>query len=69
MSIRSYRVPNLLIWTRVASYGEFCLFEKLYVESFAFFGLIHAVSTRGKFELEMACCTLLEGFQVVSSYF
>jgi hypothetical protein len=23
----------------------------------------------GKFELEMACCTLLEGFQVVSSYF
>jgi hypothetical protein len=22
-----------------------------------------------KFELEMACCTLLEGYQVVSSYF
>jgi hypothetical protein len=29
MSIRSYRISNLLIWTCVASYVEFCLFEKL----------------------------------------
>jgi hypothetical protein len=37
---------------------------------FCIFGLIHALSTRGEqFELEMACCTHLEGFQVVSSYF
>jgi hypothetical protein len=36
MSIRTYRVSNLLIWTCVASYVEFCLFEKLEVESFAF---------------------------------
>jgi hypothetical protein len=36
MSIWSYRVSNLLIWTCVASYVEFCLFEKLCVESFAF---------------------------------
>jgi hypothetical protein len=28
MSIRSYRVSNLLIWACVASYVEFCLFEK-----------------------------------------
>jgi hypothetical protein len=36
MSIRNYRVSNLLIWTCVASYVEFCLLEKLQVESFAF---------------------------------
>jgi hypothetical protein len=36
MSIRSYRVSNLLIWTCVASYVEFCLFEKLQAEFFAF---------------------------------
>jgi hypothetical protein len=36
MSIRTYRVSNFLIWTCVASYVEFCLFEKLWVESFAF---------------------------------
>jgi hypothetical protein len=36
MSIRSYRLSKLLIWTCVASYVEFCLFEKLYVEFLAF---------------------------------
>jgi hypothetical protein len=36
---------------------------------FCIFGLIHALSTRGeKFDLEMACWMLLEGFQVVSSH-
>jgi hypothetical protein len=36
ISLRSYRVSNLLIWTCVASYVEFCLFEKLWVAFFAF---------------------------------
>jgi hypothetical protein len=34
MSSRSYRVSNMLIWTCVASCDEFCMFEKLYVETF-----------------------------------
>jgi hypothetical protein len=36
MSLRSYRVSNLLIWTCVASYVEFFLFDELSVEGFAF---------------------------------
>jgi hypothetical protein len=47
MTIRTYRVSNLLIWTCVASYVEFCLWETLGWK-FCIFGLIHAFSTRGR---------------------
>jgi hypothetical protein len=33
-SLRTCRVSNLLIWTCVASCDAFCIFEKLYVETF-----------------------------------
>jgi hypothetical protein len=70
MSIRSYRVSNLIIWTCVASYVEFCLFDKLQVDFFLHFWLDSCIVHKGeKFELELACCMHLEGFQVVSSLF
>jgi hypothetical protein len=36
MSLQCYRVSNLLIWTCVSSYVEFCLFQKLQVAFFVF---------------------------------
>jgi hypothetical protein len=69
MSLRSYRVSNLLIWTCVASYVEFCLYEKLLVEGLHFWLDSCIVNKGEKVELELAYCMLLECFQVVSGYF
>jgi hypothetical protein len=48
MSLRNYRVSNLLIWTCVASFDEFCIFEKLLLHLFQIWALTHALATRGR---------------------
>jgi hypothetical protein len=59
----------LLIWTCVASYVEFCLFEKSRLH-FLHFWLDSCIVNKGeKFEHVLACCMHLEGFQVVSIKF
>jgi hypothetical protein len=69
MSIRSYRVFNLLIWTCVASYVEFCLLRNSRLKVLLF-SLESCIANKGeKFGLEMACWMHLEGFQVVLSHF
>jgi hypothetical protein len=69
MSIRSYRVSNLLIWTCVAHMLNFVYLRSSRL-NFLHFWIDSCIVNKGeKFELEMACCTHLEGFQVVSSYF
>jgi hypothetical protein len=66
MSIRSYRVLNLLIWTCVASFVEFCLFEKLYVECFAFLAWFMHCQQGGEV---WAWNALLDAFRRFSSGF
>jgi hypothetical protein len=69
MSLRSYRVSNLLIWTCVASYVEFCLVRSSRLKVLHFW-LDSCIANKGeKFDLEMACWMHLESFQVVSSHF
>jgi hypothetical protein len=69
MSIQSYGVSNFLIWTCVASYVAFCLFENPRLKVLHFW-LDSCIANNGeKFELEMAYWMHLECFQVVSSHF
>jgi hypothetical protein len=69
MSLRSCRVSNLLIWTCVASCDEFCIFEKLYVELFAFFFDSCIVNKGENFVHDLGTWELMEGVQSGSAVF
>jgi hypothetical protein len=69
MSLRSYRVSNLLIWTCVASYVNFVYLRSSRL-NFSHFWLDSCIVNKGeKFELVLGYWVHLEGFQAVSSHF
>jgi hypothetical protein len=59
----------LLIWTCVASCDEFCIFEKLYVETFAFCLDSCIVNKGEKFVHAFGTWECLEGVPIGSGKF
>jgi hypothetical protein len=69
MSLQSCRVSNLLIWTCVASCDEFCIFKKLYVETFRILPWFMHCQQGEKFVHDLGTWEHLEGVQSGSGSF